>query len=131
MLNHLWISLGGALGTLLRFWLNDLISTRAPTFPLGTLAINVLGSFLIGIFAIITLPDGRWPTNMVHRQFFMIGICGGFTTFSAFSLQTMELAQRAQWIKAGANVVLSVSLCLLAAWIGHLAGTLLNSMNRP
>ena len=127
VVNYLWISLGGAAGTLARFWLSGLIASRFVTsFPLNTLAINVIGSFVIGFFAALTDPDGRFLVNPTMRQFFMIGICGGFTTFSSFSLQTLNLARDGEWLYAGMNTVLSVILCLLAVWLGHVAAMALN-----
>ena len=91
-LAYLWVALGGALGSVLRFGLNGLISARfGETFPWGTLIINVTGSFLIGVFAAFADPDGRYLVSPGLRQFLMMGVCGGYTTFSSFSLQTLNL----------------------------------------
>ena len=118
MLVYLWVALGGALGSVGRFWLNGLVTTRTGEgFPWGTLLINVLGSFAIGIFA--TLP----ATQDTAKKFLMAGICGGFTTFSAFSLQTLELTQRGEWLRAGGNILGSVVFCLVAVWLGWMLGT--------
>jgi CrcB protein len=88
-----------------------------PTFPWGTLAINVTGSFVIGVFAHLTAAGGMWPVPFNVRIFVMVGLCGGFTTFSSFSLQTSELLRsRLQW--GAAYIALSVGLCLAATWIG-------------
>ena len=126
-MNYLWISIGGALGTLARFWLSGVVATRfGETFPMGTLVINILGSFVIGFFATITDPDGRLLVQPSTRQFVMVGICGGFTTFSSFSLQTLNLAREGEWLYAGMNTVLSVVLCLVAVWLGHVAAMALN-----
>jgi CrcB protein len=92
------------------------------TFPWGTLVINVSGSFVIGFFATLTGPDGRVFAGSTVRQFVMIGICGGYTTFSSFSLQTLELARAGSWLEAGGNIVLSVVLCLAAVWAGYALG---------
>ncbi len=120
MLNYFWVGLGGALGSMGRFWFSGLIARHfGETFPLGTLLVNVSGSLLIGFFATVTGPDGRWLVSPNLRTFFMIGICGGYTTFSSFSLQTLNLAQEGKWLCAGLNALLSLSLCLLAVWIGH------------
>ena len=129
MLAYLWVAIGGALGSVARFGLNGLISARlGETFPWGTLAINITGSFLIGIFAAYSDPDGRAMISPGVRQFFMIGICGGYTTFSSFSLQTLRLAQDREWLYAGGNIVLSVVLCLVAVWLGFVLGSMFNSL---
>jgi fluoride exporter len=88
--------------------------------------VNVTGSFAIGFFATLTSPDGRVLVSPSFREFFMIGICGGYTTFSSFSLQTLNLANDGEWLYAGLNVVFSVVLCLLAVWLGHLAASALS-----
>ena len=132
MLKYLIVGLGGAIGTLGRFWLNDVISKRyGETFPLGTLLINVTGSFIIGFFATATAPEGRWLVSPTGRAFFMTGICGGYTTFSSFSYQTLTLAQDGEWVRAGANVVFSVVLCLVAVWLGYLAAIAIKPMRGP
>jgi CrcB protein len=119
--------LGGALGSVARFWLNGLVSLQFDTFPAGTLIINITGSFLIAFFGTLTDPDGRWLVSPNARIFFMTGVCGGYTTFSSFSLQTLTLARDGEWLYAGLNVLLSVALCLFAAWLGYMAATFLNS----
>jgi CrcB protein len=126
---YLLIALGGALGSVLRFFLNGVFASTplGEVFPLGTLVINVTGSFVIGFIFTFTGPDGRWFASAATRAFLMIGICGGYTTFSSFSLQTLNLAQRGEWLHAGANIVGSVVLCLLAVWLGHVLATLLAS----
>jgi CrcB protein len=123
---YLWIAVGGALGSMARFWLAVLVAeTVGPQFPWGTILINIVGSFVIGFFATITGPGGRFVASFNARAFVMVGICGGFTTFSAFSLQTLDLARESRWLPAGGNVVLSVVTCLIAVWAGHaLAGAL-------
>jgi CrcB protein len=131
MIAYLWVALGGALGSVGRFWLSGLVAARfGETFPLGTLVINITGSFLIGIFAAFAAPEGRLdPQSRVFAtQFLMIGICGGYTTFSSFSLQTLNLMRDREWLYAGGNVILSVVLCLIGVWLGYLLGATLNSM---
>lgn len=122
MLNYMLVGLGGAIGTIARFWIGGVISRRyGESFPLGTLVINVTGSFIISVFATMTAPEGQWTVPPSGRAFFMTGICGGYTTFSSFSLQTLNLALDGEWLYAGANTGLSVTLCLLAAWLGYIA----------
>ncbi|CCG06972.1 fluoride efflux transporter CrcB [Pararhodospirillum photometricum] len=122
------IAVGSALGGVLRYWMSGWVAAQTgQTFPWGTLAVNILGSFVIGLFATLTAPEGRWLVPGEIRQFFMTGVCGGFTTFSSFSLQTLALAQDGQWLWAGLNVVGSVVLCLLGVWLGHLGAQLLTA----
>jgi CrcB protein len=128
-LAYLYVALGGALGSVLRFWLNDLVLAKTgPGFPWGILVINVTGSFLIGVLAAFTDPDGRLLVPPSFRHFMMVGICGGYTTFSSFSLETLRQMQDGDWLRAGANVVLSVVLCLIAVWLGYHLGAMFNSM---
>ena len=127
MESYFWIGIGAALGGMARFWLSEVVANIAgEAFALGTLVINVLGSFVIGLFATITGPDGRFLVGSVTRQFVMIGICGGFTTFSSFSLQTLNLVNEGEWLYAGLNIGASFALCLLAVWIGQAAAVYLN-----
>ena len=117
---YLWIALGGALGSMARFWLAAFVAAiMGPQFPWGTILINILGSFVIGFFATFTGPEGQIVASFNARAFVMVGICGGFTTFSAFSLQTLDLVRESRWLQAGGNVVLSVVACLIAVWAGH------------
>ena len=119
---YLAVGLGGAIGSIGRFWLNGVISRHfGETFPLGTLVINVTGSLAIAFFWALTAPEGRLMVSPTARTFFMVGICGGYTTFSSFSLQTLNLALDGEWLYAGANTVLSIGLCLAAAWLGYVA----------
>lgn len=126
-LTYFWIAAGGALGSMGRFWIDGLVSPRFDTFPAGTLLINVTGSFLIAFFGTLTGPEGRWLVPSNSRIFFMTGICGGYTTFSSFSWQALTLARDGEWLYAGLYVLLSVALCLFAAWLGYMAATLINS----
>jgi fluoride exporter len=122
---YIWVALGGAIGTSGRYWLSGVAArTFGETFPWGTLIINITGSFVIGFLFTLTGPDGRLYVGSNIRQFVLVGICGGYTTFSSFSLQTLNLMNDGEWFKAGANVGLSVMLCLIAVWAGALlAGT--------
>src|SRR4029077_15360228 len=88
-------------------------------FPWGTIVINVVGSFVIGLVAYLATPVGRGPMSFDIRAFIRAGICGGYTTCSSFSLQTLELARGGHWLQAGGNIVLSVVLCLAAVWAGY------------
>ena len=124
-IEYLWIALGSALGGVGRYWLSGVIARRfGEAFPLGTLVVNATGSFVIGFIASLTRPEGRLLMSASGRQFLMVGICGGYTTFSSFSLQTLNLAREGEWFYAGANVVASVLLCLLAVWLGHVLAEL-------
>lgn len=127
MLSYLWVSVGGAIGSAARFWMSGLVASRyGQTFPFGTLVVNVTGSFVIGLFAALTDPEGRFLVSPSFREFFMIGLCGGYTTFSSFSLQTLTLAQDGEWLRAGANSVTSFTLCLIAVWLGHFSVSIIN-----
>jgi len=129
MENYFWIAFGGALGTVGRYWLSGVVARLVgETFPWGTLVINVTGSFVIGFFAALTGPDGRVFVGSTARQFVMVGICGGYTTFSSFSLQTLNLMNDGEWANAGVYIVLSVLLCLLAVWAGAVLANTLNAM---
>ncbi len=126
---YLLVSLGGALGTAARYWCSGFVAHHfGETFPWGTLIINVSGSFIIGFFATITDPDGRLFVGTEMRQFVMVGICGGFTTFSSFSLQTLNLARDGETAWALANIGLSVVLCLVAVWLGHILAAHFNQL---
>ena len=124
---YLWIALGSALGGAARYWCYGLMARMlGETFPWGTLAVNVIGCSFIGIFATLSGPEGRWLAPSSLRMFVMTGVCGGFTTFSTFGLETLYLARDGQWLKAAANVVASLLFCLMGVWIGHLMATALN-----
>ncbi len=120
-LDYLLVAGGGALGSVLRYWLSGLVGQRyGETFPFGTLVVNVTGCLAIGFFATFTGPEGRLLVRPEWRLAFMTGVCGGYTTFSSFSLQTLTLGLEGEWLRAGANVVLSLALCLVAVWLGHI-----------
>ena len=124
---YLYIALGSALGGMARYACNGWIAQQfGETFPWGTITVNLVGSFLIGLVATLTGPDGRLLVPGHGRDFVMIGVFGGFTTFSSFSLQTLALARDGEWFGAGPNVVLSVLLCLVAVWAGHSVALALN-----
>ena len=98
------------------------------TFPWGTLIVNVTGSFIIGFFGTLTAPDGRLFVSGTTRQFVMVGVCGGFTTFSSFSLQTLNLMHDGEWLYAGGNVLGSVALCLISSGSVRSAAATLNQL---
>jgi len=117
------VAVGGALGSLARFWLAAAVAVlTGPRFPWGTLLINVLGSFIIGLVAGLTLAPARLPMPPDMRIFLMVGVCGGFTTFSAFSLQTLELLQSGEVLPALGYIIGSVLFCLAAVWFGWFVG---------
>lgn len=127
---YLWVAIGGALGSVGRFWLGGLIAARfGETFPFGTLFVNVTGSFLIGIIGALTIPEGRMDSQSraFATQLLMTGVCGGYTTFSSFSLQTLNLLRDREWLYAGGNMIVSIVLCMIAVWLGYLVGSIFNS----
>ena len=129
MAAYVWIAIGGALGSMARYWCSGLVAQHVgETFPWGTVVVNVVGSFVIGFFGTLTGPDGRLLVGSTARQFVMVGLCGGYTTFSSFSLQTLNLLRDGEWGYAGGNVVASVALCLLGVWLGHAAAAALNQI---
>ena len=122
-----WIAVasGGALGSLARYWMTGAVAAlTGPRFPYGTLLINILGSFVIGVVAGVTLTPARMGMHPDLRIFLMVGICGGFTTFSAFSLQTLELLQTGDIVPAALYAAGSVVLCVLFVWFGWWLGHL-------
>jgi CrcB protein len=117
---YLWVTIGSALGGLLRYALTRITIPISNGVPWGTVIINVIGSFIIGYFGTLTLQTGRYPAPDNLRLFVMVGICGGFTTFSSFSLQTFDLLRSGSWAKALTNAVVSVVLCIAAVGAGHM-----------
>ena len=125
----LWVALGSALGGVSRYWLAGVVDrTFGATFPWGTTIVNVTGSLMIGLVAGLVATDGRWLIPSSARVFIMVGLCGGYTTYSSFALQTLTLARDGEWLRAGANVMLTTALCLIAVWAGYAAGDALNQM---
>jgi fluoride exporter len=128
MATYLWIALGSALGGLARHWCTMMATAWfGVAFPWGTLFINVIGSFVIGLFFALTGPGGRFDVPLDARLFVMTGICGGYTTFSAFSLQTLSLFQDGAWLRGAAYILASVALCLIAVWVGYALAELINA----
>jgi len=122
----LLIMAGGALGTLARYLLSLAALPISGQLPVGTLIVNITGSFLIGVFGTLTLAGGRFPVSEDIRLFVMIGLCGGYTTFSSFSLQTLDLLRGGAIGRAAVNVGASVLLCIAAVALGHALGARLN-----
>ena len=121
------IALGSALGGVGRYWCSGFVARHiGETFPWGTLFVNIVGSLLIGLFATLTAPEGRLLVGPTARQFFMLGVFGGFTTFSSFSLQTLNLVQDGEWVQASAYIGASVVFCLIGVWGGHALGVIIN-----
>jgi CrcB protein len=124
-LTWLAVASGGAIGSMARFWMTGAVAAlTGPRFPYGTLLINILGSFVIGAVAGATLTPARMGLHPDLRVFLMVGICGGFTTFSAFSLQTLELIQLGDVTPAMIYIAASVMLCVLFVWLGWWLGRL-------
>ncbi|MDG6095413.1 fluoride efflux transporter CrcB [Acetobacter sp. AN02] len=123
----LLIALGGAAGTLLRYWGTLALARWSQSFPWSTILINAGGSFAIAFFAGLTAPDGRIPAPDAARLFFMVGVCGGFTTFSSFSLQTLDLLRSGFPLRALLNILLSVALCMATVSAGWFASVALSA----
>ena len=126
---YLAVGIGSALGGMGRFLIAEIIGRRfSDSFPWGTILVNISGSFAIGLLSALASSEGRLhpKLNPLAAQFFMVGICGGYTTFSSFSLQTLKLIQAGSLSQAGANIAISVVACLVAVWAGYFAGQLFN-----
>jgi fluoride exporter len=120
------VMLGGALGTLARYLISLAAAPISAELPWGTILINISGSFVIGFFGTLTLAQGRYPLSDTFRLFVMTGLCGGYTTFSAFSLQTLDLMRNGAAGRAFVNVFASVIFCLAAVSVGHWIAARLN-----
>ncbi len=124
---YLAVGLGAALGGIARFWVAAVAARLlGDLYPWGTFFVNVSGSAFIGFFAVLTAAEGRIFVPFTTRAFVMVGLCGGFTTFSTFSLETLNLARDGEMWKAAANVFGTVVSCLIGAWCGAMLATLLN-----
>lgn len=121
----LLVMLGGAAGSLLRYVASLALLAQSRDLPWGTIGVNVAGSLLIGVLAALIPPGGRNPQAENLRLLLMVGLCGGFTTFSSFSLQTLALLRNGAPLRACLNVALSVVLCTAAVAVGHAAARLL------
>lgn len=129
LMAYLLVGAGSALGGVARYWLSGVVAARfGDAFPWNTIIVNATGSFVIGVLAALTLPEGRFSPKL-HQfvfPFLMMGVCGGYTTFSSFSLQTLNLVQEGEWLHAGGNILLSLVTCLAGVWLGFGLGQFLN-----
>ncbi len=124
---YLYVGVGCVIGSVARY-LVGLALQIFPGLPWGTLFVNITGSFIIGFYSTLSGPDGRLFASARQRQFVMTGICGGYTTFSSFSLETFRLAQSGERKSALLYIVLSVVGWLLAVWLGHITASRLNRL---
>lgn len=124
---YLLVAVGSALGGAGRYWCAQWFAERfGDAFPWGTVFINILGSFLIGVVGALGDPQASLYLSANTRLLLMVGVLGGFTTFSAFSLQTLNLLRAGELAYAAANVLASVVLCIVAVWLGFLVATSLS-----
>ena len=126
---YAWVSAGSVVGGLTRYLVGLALDT-GPGFPVATLFINATGSLIIGFYATLTGPDGRMLARPEHRQFVMTGFCGGYTTFSAFSLETFRLVHGGMKYTALAYVASSVVCWLVSVWLGHMMASRYNRLRR-
>ena len=128
--SYIAVALGSVVGAVARFLVSVLsVSQFGDGFPWGTLFVNVTGSFAIGFYAALTGPDGRWSVSARQRLFVMVGICGGYTTFSSFSLETLRLVQSGRAQTALVYLLISVVTWIAGVWIGHISAARL--VGRP
>lgn len=127
MQEYLWIAAGGACGSAARHWLSRIVVTQFQgQTHMGILLVNTTGCLLMGLLAALMDASGS-PAHHPARHFLLIGVLGGYTTFSSFSLQTLHLFRQAEWLAGGLNVVFSVMGCLIAVALGYALGSLLRS----
>ncbi len=127
MLSYVLVFVGGGCGSVARFLCSGFFARQfGEAFPWGTLFVNVIGCFVVGVLAGLAVPEGRWMISPSVRQFLVIGFCGGYTTFSSFSLQSLTLAQGGEWSHVAANIILSIVCCFIGVWLGYV---LANSSN--
>jgi fluoride exporter len=126
-ITYLCVALGSALGGSARYAISSVVASWIDaTFPWGTLFVNISGCFIIGVFSTLIGPNGTFLVPANARLFLMVGICGGYTTFSSFSLEALNLARNGEWLGAGGYVMASSICCLIGVWLGHVAGMLSN-----
>lgn len=127
MRETLAVALGGALGSVARYWIGVWMLPLSRSMPWGTISINIAGSFAIAFLGTLTMLQGRYHLPEVWRLAFMVGVCGGFTTFSTFSLQVFEMLRAGALGRAALNIVISVIFCVLAAAVGYWLAMRLNT----
>jgi len=116
-----YIAAGGATGALMRYWMsNGIYALLGRGFPYGTLTVNVTGSLLMGFLYVFMIE--RMDISVEWRAGLMIGLLGAFTTFSTFSIETLNLLESGEQLKAAMNILLSVTLCILGCWLGMVVG---------
>ena len=116
-----FIAAGGATGALMRYWMsNGIYALLGRGFPYGTLTVNIVGSLLMGFLYVFMIE--RMDVSVEWRAALMIGLLGAFTTFSTFSIETLNLLESGEQLKAALNVILSVTLCLIGCWLGMIVG---------
>jgi fluoride exporter len=119
-MTYILIALGSAIGGVLRYALTRATLSIDNGFPYGTILVNIIGCFVIGFFGTFTVHGDRHAVSDHVRLFVMVGLCGGFTTFSSFSLQTLDLIRAGAWGRALANICASVVLCFFSVAVGHM-----------
>jgi fluoride exporter len=121
---YLWVAIGGALGSMARYGFSGIVAQlTGGTFPYGTMFVNVTGGWLIGFLASISAPESQFFIPAPVRVLLMTGVCGGYTTFSTFSLESFNLLRDGESLAALANMLISVVLCVLAVWLGYASAT--------
>ncbi len=116
-----YIAAGGATGALMRYWMsNGIYAILGRGFPYGTLTVNVVGSILMGFCYVFMIE--RMDVSVEWRAALMIGLLGAFTTFSTFSIETLNLLESGEQLKAALNILLSVTLCIIGCWLGMIVG---------
>ncbi|MCX2697916.1 fluoride efflux transporter CrcB [Brucella sp. YY2X] len=122
------VAIGGALGSILRYWMTIWLAPVSQGLPWGTIAVNIIGSFAIAFFGAMTMASSRIEVHEIWRLAFMVGVCGGFTTFSSFSVQTFELLRLGMPGRALLNISISLAACLAATALGYFAAQVLNKV---